>query len=147
MAASHSHTRRMTDTLHFDDAHAIPLDTDDDVLERLCSLVRNAIRRQVWLMFLDRERKQPPEDGDRGAGSGDDDAERIGDFMREVASDLDAAHVILVFERVGPPELSEPDREWMRMLAGAGERCGLPVLGPYLCHRRGVREVKAGEYL
>ncbi len=139
----------MTDTLHFDDAHAVPLDTDDDVLERLRTLVQGALRHQVWLMFLDRERKQLPMlmPTDIPPMPGDDDAERIGDFIREVASEADAAHVILVLERVGPSELTEPDREWMRMLAAAGNRSELPVLGPYLCHRRGVRSVDPGEYL
>ncbi len=139
----------MTDTLHFDDAQAIALETDDDVLDRVRSLVRNAIRRQVWLMFLDRERKQLPMlmPTDVPPLPDEDDAERIGDFIRGIGSEVDAAHVILVFERVGPPELSEPDREWMRMLAGAGERSGLSVLGPYLCHRRGVRAVESDEYV
>ncbi|MDP3209906.1 MAG: hypothetical protein Q8M65_12225, partial [Rhodoglobus sp.] len=98
----------MTETLQFDEAHAVPLETDDDVLDRVRDLVRNAIRHQVWLMFLDRERRQLPVlmPTDIPPMPGDDDAERIGDFIRGVASDEDAAHVILVLERVGPPELS-----------------------------------------
>lgn len=138
----------MTDTLAFDDVSAIALESDDAVLERVTALIRNAIRRQVWLMFLDAERRQLPVllPTEIPASPGEDDAQLIGDFISTMASELDARTAVITLERAGSPELSDTDRAWLATLLDSGEASGVPFHGPYLCHRRGVRRVETIEY-
>ena len=138
----------MTDTLAFDDVSAIALETDDAVLERVTALVRNAIRRQVWLMFLDSDRRQLPVllPTEIPANPGEDDTELIGSFIRTMASEVDAATVVVTLERAGSPDLTDPDRAWLATLLDACEASSIPFHGPYLCHRRGVRAVEVIEY-
>lgn len=142
------HTRGMTDTLAFDDVSAVALETDSDVLARVTALVRNAIKRQVWLMFLDSDRRQLPVllPTEIPASPGDEDAELIGSFISTMTSEVDAATVVITLERPGTPELTDTDRAWLETLSRAAEASGIPYHGPYLCHRRGVRSVKVIEY-
>lgn len=134
---------------HYDSVRDIPLTNDHDVLERLQFMLESAIRRQVWLMFLDEDDRQlpiiMPTDVPR-LPEPDDDV-RVGAFLRDVGDDLRAQSVILVFERRGGPELSASDLEWLRVLRRACVESGMPFRGPYLCHRQGVSAVPADDLL
>lgn len=138
----------MTDTLAFDDVSAVALTTDSDLLARVNALVRNAIKRQVWLMFLDAERRQLPVllPTEIPAGPGDEDAELIGSFIRTMMSEVDAATAVITLERPGPSDLNESDRAWLDTLRRAAETAEVDFAGPFLCHRRGVRAVEVIEY-
>jgi hypothetical protein len=138
----------MTDTLAFDDVSAIALDTDADVLARVTALVRNAIKRQVWLMFLDADRRQLPVllPTEVPTSPQEDDIELIGSFIRTMVSEVDAVFAIVTLERPGTPDLTDADRAWLETLHCAAEASGVPFHGPYLCHRRGVRAVEVLEY-
>ncbi|MFM9878216.1 MAG: hypothetical protein ACKVOG_10310 [Rhodoglobus sp.] len=139
----------MTETLHFDDVSAVALDTDDEIVARVRDLLRNAIRHQVWLMFLDAHRQQLPVimPTDVPPAPSDDDPERIGAFICELAGELEASTVIVTYERVGAAELSDVDRVWLRALHEACENSQVAFSGPHLCHRRGVRAVEPADYL
>jgi hypothetical protein len=112
-------------------------------------MLESAIRRQVWLMFLDDDDRQlpiiMPTDVPR-LPEPDDDV-RVGAFLRDVGDDLRAQSVILVFERRGGPELSASDLEWLRVLRRACVESGMPFRGPYLCHRQGVSTVPVDDLL
>lgn len=138
----------MTDTLAFDDVSAIALDTDADVLARVTALVRNAIKRQVWLMFLDADRRQLPVllPTEVPTSPGEDDVELIGSFIRTMVSEVDAVTAIVTLERPGTADLTDADRAWLETLHAAADASGVPFHGPYLCHRRGVRAVEELEY-
>ena len=139
----------MTETLHFDDVSAVALETDDEIVARVRELVRSAIRHQVWLMFLDGQRRQLPVimPTDVPPAPSDDDPERIGAFIRELAGELEASTVIVTYERVGPDALTDGDRVWLRTLHEACENSQVAFSGPHLCHGRGVRAVQPEDYL
>jgi hypothetical protein len=139
----------MTETLHFDDVSAVALETDDEIVARVRELVRNAIRHQVWLMFLNAERRQLPVimPTDVPPAPDEDDPTRIGAFIRELAGELEASTVVVTYERVGNDQLTDADRVWLRALHEACENSRVAFSGPHLCHRRGVRAVEPEEYL
>jgi hypothetical protein len=138
----------MTDTLAFDDVSAVALESDADVLARVNALVRNAIKRQVWLMFLDADRRQLPVllPTEIPASPGEEDSELIGSFLRTMMSDVDAATAVITLERPGTADLTDSDRAWLETLRRAADVAGVDVVGPFLCHRRGVRAVEVLEY-
>ena len=113
----------MTETLHFDDVSAMALETDDEIVARVRELVRNAIRHQVWLMFLNAERRQLPVimPTDVPPAPDEDDPSRIGAFIRELAAELEASTVVVTYERVGGDQLTDADRVWLRALHEACE--------------------------
>ena len=139
----------MTETLHFDDVSAQALETDDEIVARVRELVRNAIRHQVWLMFLNAERRQLPVimPTDVPPAPDEDDPSRIGAFIRELAAELEASTVVVTYERVGGDQLTDADRVWLRALHEACENSRVAFSGPHLCHRRGVRAVEPEEDL
>ena len=106
----------MTETLHFDDVSAMALETDDEIVARVRELVRNAIRHQVWLMFLNAERRQLPVimPTDVPPAPDEDDPSRIGAFIRELAAELEASTVVVTYERVGGDQLTDADRAAIR---------------------------------
>jgi hypothetical protein len=138
----------MTEAIEFDGVSAVPLQGDDEIVERVRQLVRAAIRRQVWLMFLDSGGRQLPLiiPTEVPPSPGEEDAPRVAGFVRELAGDLPAGTVIVTYERVASDQLSEPDRVWLRTLREACELSGVAYSGPHLCHRRGVRAVAEHEY-
>ena len=133
----------------FHDVHDIPLITDADVLDRVAALIQHAIRRQVWLMFLDEDSRQlpvlMPSYVPRTPRPGD--GARLGEFFRLMAGDCDASTVVLTLERRGRADLSEADRKWLRMLREACLLAEIQFRGPLLCHNDGVRWVPLDEYL
>lgn len=135
-------------TPRYEDTQQLPLTTDEQVLERVKLLVRNAMRRQLWLMFADgRDRQLPllmPTDVPRSPE--DADPANLARFIREVTDDLDADSIIVTLERRGGDEISDDDRAWFRLVRDACAMTELRLRGPLLCHTRGVRWVAAEDY-
>lgn len=126
---------------HARDAAAIPLTTDLAVHERVRQIVGRASRRQIWVMFLDEDDHQipliMPTDIPRLPKRGD--AERVGGFIAGVTRDIGARSVVLTLERRGSADVSKTDAIWLQMLRDACAWARVPLRGPLLAHRTGVR--------
>ena len=135
-------------TPNYEDTHEHPLITDEDVLERVTLLVRNALRRQLWLMFLDGEDRQLPVlmPTDVPANPKTTDATNLARFIRGVNDELEATSIVVSLERRGSDEISNDDRAWFRLVRDACAMAELRLRGPLLVHTRGVRWVAAEEY-
>jgi len=125
----------------FADVDNIPLDADDAVHERVTALLERAMRRQIWLMFLDDEAFQlpvlMPSSIPRRPGKGHTD--NFARFIGELVEQLAAAAVVFVLERPGSDAVTPTDREWLSLAANACHRAGVPLRGPLLCHDGGLR--------
>ena len=129
------------------EAALIPLITDDDVLQRVQTLIGHGIRRQFWLMFLDDEQRQlpllmPTDLPRRPRGA---DAHRFGEFLSDLVEVVEASAVIVTYERPSSHELTESDLEWLRIARSGCRLAGIPMRGPLLAHRGGVRWVAADD--
>ena len=124
------------------------LGSDRDLTERVETLLTGALRRQIWLMFLDDESRQlpvvmpsyvprRPRDGE---------AQGFGRFVRSVMDELGASTAVVTFERPGPDTYDAADREWFRLLRDACVSSGIVLRGPLLCHTTGVRWVSPEDY-
>jgi len=135
-------------TPNYEDTHEHPLITDEDVLERVTLLVRNALRRQLWLMFLDGEDRQLPVlmPTDVPANPKTTDATNLARFIRGVNDELEATSIVVSLERRGSDEISNDDRAWFRLVRDACAMAELRLRGPLLVHTRGVRWVAAEDY-
>jgi len=134
---------------NYDDTLEHPLITDDDVLTRVTLLVRNALRRQLWLMFLDGDDRQLPVlmPTDVPANPGTADASNLARFIRGVNDDLDATSIVVSLERRGSDEISNDDRAWFRLVRDACAMAELRLRGPVLVHTRGSRWVAVEDYV
>lgn len=133
---------------NYEETHEQPLTTDEQVLERVGLLVRNALRRQLWLMFLDGDDRQLPVlmPTDVPAHPQTTDASTLARFIHGVNDDLGASSIVVALERRGSDEISEDDRAWFRLVAAAASMAELRLRGPLLVHTRGVRWVAVEDY-
>lgn len=132
----------------FDSIGHIPLVTDVDVVDRLGGMLDCAIRRQVWLMFLDEEDRQLPMimPSYVPARPRKGDQVRLGAFIRGLVDEMEADAVVVTYERRAGPMLAEADRVWLRCLRDACLASGVRFRGPYLCHLGGVMQVAPDDY-
>ena len=139
----------MTHTPHYDELGDIALLTDSQITERVGALLEKALRRQVWIMFLDDASRQlpvlMPSYVPRRPNPAD--ACRLADFFRELGDELEAATIVVTFERPGQGTLNDRDRAWLAMLREGCLLAGMSFRGPLLCHSDGVRWVPLDEYL
>jgi len=133
---------------NYKDTHEHPLITDDDVLTRVTLLVRNALRRQLWLMFLDDDDRQLPVlmPTDVPANPGTTDASNLARFIHGVNDDLGARSIVVSLERRGSDVISDDDRAWFRLVRDACAMAELTLRGPVLVHTRGTRWVAVEDY-
>jgi hypothetical protein len=130
-------------TPHFDDVRAIPLTTDADLIARVEHLLRRALRRQLWLMFLDENDLQSQtvipidELPDRP-----DSQSPFGHGLATVMEGLEVRTLVAVLERPGGELLTDDDHAWATHLRDECGRAGVPFRGPILCHSRGVRRME-----
>lgn len=120
---------------------AAPLVTDEDVLQRVTSLVDRAYRRQIWFLFVDGEHRQLPvlpimdvPVRPRGPGKGN-----LTDFLSAVMREMGAEELIVVYERSGRPQLTAADREWLDLVIAACTANAIRLRGPLLAHTHGIR--------
>ena len=127
----------------FDDVRDAPLVTDEQVLERAALLLGHAIRRQLWLMFLDEHDRQlpllMPTYVPRRPGPGH--RENYARVLGVLFEDAEADSMVLAYERRGSELLTPADRAWFVLVREACAQAGIPLRGPLLVHDRGIRWV------
>lgn len=126
-----------------------PITTDEEVLRHVTGLVGRAYRRQLWLMFLDSNdcalpvlmpieayphRPTHPQ------------LEKIADVVANMVDEVQAASVLLAWERPGPGESTRDERLWAAALGIACEVRELSVRAQLLASREGVRLFGKAEY-
>lgn len=135
-------------TPHYRDVLDTVLDSDDKLLDRARDLLEHALRRQLWLMFLDEEGRQlpllMPIDVPRRPGARESSG--FARFLGELVEDFEAASVVIALERRGGEGVTATDAEWFRMGRDACTAAGVPLRGPLLCHSGGVRWVAVEDY-
>ncbi|HWD62293.1 MAG TPA: hypothetical protein VG369_07330 [Humibacter sp.] len=136
-------------TISAADAALLPLDTDNDVVARVVELVGSALRRQVWLIFLDDSGVQLPLliPIDGLPTWPDDGAAVFAEHVADSTRDTDVANVVIVWERPGKAAPRAEDRAWAAALAVAFARADLAVRGQLLAHDTGVRWLAPDDYL
>lgn len=125
----------------YDDVCDDPLTTDESVLERARLLLGHAIRRQVWLMFLDdRDCQLPvliPSYVPRRPNA--QFRENFPQLLGVLFEDADADAMVVAYERRGDDELTESDRGWLTLIRDACASAAVSLRGPLLVHDGGVR--------
>lgn len=131
----------------YDEAKLQPLTTDALIEERVGELLGRAIRRQLWLLFLDEDDVQlpliVPLEGVPSLPPGDD---ALSSLLARF-TDLAGAHsFIFVLERYADAVLSPADIAWSRALHLACAAAQVPLRGILVSHRTGVRWVAQDDY-
>ncbi|WP_100344709.1 hypothetical protein [Compostimonas suwonensis] len=126
-----------------------PIADDTELEARVAELIGRAIRRQLWMLFLDGEDRQlplimPMDDYPSSPAGGR--AELFASRIGEVLEAAGAARVIFVWERPYGPDPTPVDRVWAHALAEACEAEGVAVRAQLLSHRSGVRLLAPEEY-
>jgi len=134
----------MTPPLKLDDAP--PVTTLDEARDRVHDLVGHAIRRQLWLMMLDKRGRQLsiliPIDGlplrpERGSAA--PIAASINGILAEEAP---GGSVILTLERPGSAALTAPDQAWACELTAAFGKV-MRISGMFVAYDDGVCDLSA----
>lgn len=148
----------MTETT--DSLRDLVLDDDDKLRDVLQVLLQRAIRRQMWLMFMD----------ERGCLGGPlmpmddypDDPNEVVDI--DDLGSVTEAHVLMhragmlrdltgnvsvlfAWERVGNEEITGDDRAWARAMADAARALDIPLRAQFVVHSDGVRQLHPDDYL
>ena len=112
-------------------------------------MLEAGLRRQVWVMLLDREFRPLPilVPTDVPPEPDPEDVLGVSDFLRCLALDFDGSTLVLTFERPGPTEMAPRDRRWLRLLHEAAIVSEFPFRGPYLLLGSSVRAVPPDDYL
>lgn len=141
--------------LRADEAARLPITTDREVEERVALLLRNAIRRQWWTLYLDDDDVQLPilmpmagypERPDLPSGEGGTVAQLIADRLSGIILQVGAAKVVFVWERPGGADSTSGDRQWARALAEACRTEGVAVRAQLILHDSGVRWFADDDY-
>lgn len=131
-----------------------PLTNDDVMVAFLDRLLQNAIRRQIWFLFLDDDQRlmspvMPNDDfpDDPHEAITVDDlgrctaAELIAARFAMLQDEIGASHLLVVWERPGDRSLSDQDREWARTLGPALVAAGARLRGQLLLSTDGHRVI------
>ncbi len=132
------------------EAQAHPLKTDAQIHQRVEDLVGTALRRQTWIMYLDSTDKQLPvvmPMMEIPIEVGDDNADILAGSLSEMARDLGATQVMLVWERRGGRTLCPPERDWMRDIRRAFAETDIALRAQLLCHSGGVRWISPDDFI
>jgi len=140
--------------LDANDTTQLPISTDQDIEQRVASLLQRAIRRQWWTLYLDVDDLQRPvlmpmpgypahphePCGDEGTA-----AEVLANRLASIVAEIEAAKVIFVWERPGDDELTSSDRAWAWALGSACRDAGVAVRAQLILHDTGVRWISVEE--
>jgi len=128
---------------HYDDTALERLDTDALLMVRVEQLVGRALRRQLWLMFLDNDDVQLPllMPSDIPRTPEVNSVIQFADFLTDVVAEVRATSVVFVLERFGSDTITDDDRLWLQLVTEAGRLAAVRVRGPFLSHEAGVRTV------
>lgn len=133
---------------HYEETLFEPLTTDAAVQSRVHDLIGCALRRQLWLMFIDERDCQLPVlmPADVPRAPGESDLSRFAELLRQLVETVGAAGVVITLERAGGDELNGDDRTWFRLIHRAAELAEARLRGPLLAHSTGVRWIAAEDY-
>jgi hypothetical protein len=135
-------------TITPDQAALLPLTTDDALCERVEDLIGVALRREVWLLFLDADDIQLPIVVPvENLPEWPDDLTGFVSAVADCAGLEGASSVVAVWERPGDSRPSDADRAWARDFALAFARTDYALRGQLLSHDHGVRWFAADDYL
>jgi hypothetical protein len=129
-----------------EDAILEPLTTDTLIEKRVADLIGRANSRQLWVLFLDEHDVQSPVlipiDGlpSKPSGVGP------GEALSLVVAELDAASIVLVWERFASARLTDSDRAWIRSITESCSAAGVRVRAVLLSHRDGVRWIAPDDW-
>ncbi|NYF13917.1 hypothetical protein HDC34_002211 [Pseudoclavibacter sp. JAI123] len=126
-----------------------PITTDEDVLRHVTALVGQAYRRQLWLMFLDADDHALPVLMPIEAypqRPTHPQLERIASVISLMIDELQAASVMLTWERPGPGDSTSDERLWAAALGIVCEVREVSVRAQLLASREGVRLFEKAEY-
>ncbi|MGN6273414.1 MAG: hypothetical protein ACTHMQ_10030 [Protaetiibacter sp.] len=127
----------------FDDVRDAPLVTDEEVLHRAALLLGHAIRRQLWLLFLDEHDRQlpllMPTYVPRRPGPGH--RENYARVLGVLFEDAEADSMVVAYERRGSEPLTSTDRAWLLLVREACAEARIPLRGQLLVHDDGIRWV------
>jgi hypothetical protein len=126
---------------------AIPVVTDDDVLERVAAIIDPAARRHraLWLFFLERDGTQanlvvPVDDVPERP-----EAALIGNLCHIASESIAQAprlqSVVITLSRPGTTRRTDSDRHFLRALQHGASRHATPVRMLCLASPEGVREL------
>lgn len=137
-----------------------PLLTDDQLRLTMEDLLQGAILPQLWFIFLDSEARVtgPFMPGDGYPDDPDEivETEDLGDVtaarvisarLRMIAEMVDAASVVLVWERPGPDQLAPDTRAWVKAMARACPIDGPPLRAQLLLHDEGLRMLVPDDFV
>lgn len=130
--------------LSFDQASLSPLTTSELLQQRAAQLVGRAVRRQLWVMFLDEDDYQLPL-----LMPCDDLPDSPPDWplpFDAFADAAGAAAVFVVLERFGSDVLTATDVAWAKHVSESCAAASVDLRGIMLSHRRGVRWVAPDDY-
>ena len=116
-----------------------PLLTDDDIQDRVETLIAPALRDgTLWLLFLDGDQRQSPvlvpiEDL---PPLPDDTVDNLGGVLEgvlpDLATDMGPGSVVFVRERLGPADVRAADRTWADALVAMCREHDVVLRGIYL---------------
>lgn len=133
----------------YDEAKLQPLTTNALIESRVADLLGRAIRRQLWLLFLDEHEVQlpllvpldglpllPPDWPDLTLRS----------MLQHFADTAGAHSFVFVLERYADATLTPADIAWARALHHACDEAQVVFRGILVSHKRGVRWVAQDDY-
>lgn len=132
----------------YNDTRTLPLITDIDIQQRVSQLVGVAVRRQLWILFLDDDNVQLPlmvaidDHPIRPDSTVADLAERV----ERTLLDEGAASVIVVIERFASDDLAPADVAWATAIHDEFDAQGVRLRGILMSHRHGVRWIAQDDY-
>lgn len=133
----------------YDEAKLLPLTTSALIEERVADLLGRAIKRQLWLLFLDESGVQlpllVPLDGLPAVPPDPPDL-TLRSMIRHFRETADAHSFIFVLERYADDALTPADIAWARALHRACDEAEVPLSGILVNHKRGVRWVAQDDY-
>jgi hypothetical protein len=136
-------------SLEFEEAQLQPLTSDDDIQERVSTLIGRANIRQLWLLFLDGDGVQLPLlvpieglPSKPTPAEAEDIVTTIGEIMQTVS----ASSVVFVWERYGSAQLTAQDAAWARSLHVACLVGNVRLRAMLLSHHSGVSWIAQSDY-
>lgn len=132
----------------YDETRTLPLLTDIDIQQRVSKLIGVALRRQLWILFLDDSNVQLPMMVaiDDHPIRPDVTVASLAERVERTLIDEGGRSVIVVIERFASSDLTAADTSWAAAIHDELDGQGVPVRGILLSHRRGVRWIAQDDY-
>jgi hypothetical protein len=127
-----------------------PIARDQEVEGRVLSLIGRAKQRQLWMLFLTKEDVQLPvliPLADYPSSPSPEAAAQLSIALRHCVDEIDAAKVVLVWERCQSSALTATDKAWAKVAAQACQLAQVPLRAQLVSHKAGVRWIAPDDCL